>query len=64
MEIVVFIDTGIRTTFSINEDGNLVINQGYDEEWSIELTVWHLDILENYLPEVRKQMLRKNGGEE
>ena len=64
MEIVVFIDTGIRTTFSINEDGNLVINQGHEEEWSVELTVWHLDILENYLPEIRKQMLRKNGGEE
>ena len=64
MEIVMFIDTGMRTTFSINESGNLEISQGYDEEWAVELTVWHIDILENYLPEIRKQMLRKNGGEE
>ena len=64
MEIVMFVDTGIRTTFSINESGNLEISQGYDEEWSVELTVWHLDILEKFLPDIRKPMLQNRGGAE
>jgi len=63
MEIVMFIDTGIRTTFFVNEEGNLEIEQGYDGEFAVELTSWQLEILENYLPVIKKEMLSTKVGE-